>query len=282
MSAPAKLNFKLYQGSTFNEVLRWESPVKVYKPITAITKSAPCVVTTSEDHNLPIGWRFRVVGAGGMKEINSSSEDYYTATGNVTESPLLEQTWLDQEALWVDLRDQDAATIAPRTRPWAGLASSAAYPILMQYTAPAGTPAAPSNMPPVLNSAINAYNNWQEAIALPTRTIEINQVNSLLYTTYTSGGVVEYNKPIDMTGYTARMQLRSKLDSSTVIEELTTENDKIVIDNVNKTIKLLISATTTAAYTFSSAVYSLEVISSGGQVTPFANGTITLVKEVTR
>jgi hypothetical protein len=85
-----------------------------------------------------------------------------------------------------------------------------------------------------------------------------------------------------MTGYTARMQLRSKLDSSTIIEELNTENGKIVIDNVNKTIKLIISADNTSAYTFSSAVYSLELISSGGQVTPFANGIITLVKEVTR
>jgi len=78
------------------------------------------------------------------------------------------------------------------------------------------------------------------------------------------------------------MQIRSKIDDATVIQELTTSNGAIVINNTNKTITLNITAEVTAAYTFSTAVYSLEMVSSGGQVTPFCNGTITLVKEVTR
>jgi hypothetical protein len=78
------------------------------------------------------------------------------------------------------------------------------------------------------------------------------------------------------------MQIREKIDSSTTIDELTTENGKITIDNVAKTISLTLSATATAAYIFTSAVYSLELVSSGGEVTPFATGSITLVKEVTR
>lgn len=82
MQQPAKLNYKVYQGSTFQETYRWESQTKVYVPISAISKSAPCVITTQVPTDLPIGWRFRVVGAGGMKEINTTSEDsYYIATG---------------------------------------------------------------------------------------------------------------------------------------------------------------------------------------------------------
>jgi hypothetical protein len=77
---PAKLNYKVYQGSTFEEIYRWESETKVYVPISSISKAAPCVITTSNQHNLPVGWRFRVVGAGGMKEINSVNDSYYLAT----------------------------------------------------------------------------------------------------------------------------------------------------------------------------------------------------------
>ena len=38
MAAPIKLNFKVYQGSTFSETLRWESATRVYVPITNISK----------------------------------------------------------------------------------------------------------------------------------------------------------------------------------------------------------------------------------------------------
>ena len=41
MTTPAKINFKVYQGSTFSEVLRWESSSKGYKTITGISNTAP-------------------------------------------------------------------------------------------------------------------------------------------------------------------------------------------------------------------------------------------------
>ena len=59
MTAPVKTNFKIYQGSTFTEVLRWESYTKVYKTITNITKTAP-VVITAIGHGMPVGWRAKV------------------------------------------------------------------------------------------------------------------------------------------------------------------------------------------------------------------------------
>ena len=196
MSTPAKINFKLYQGSTFNEVLRWESSLKTYVPITGITKSAPLVVTAPA-HGVPVDWRVKFTSILGMTELNSE-DTYYNAT-----------------SVTVD-------------------------------------------------------------------TITVNAINSLGFKAYTSGGVVEYNTPVDLTGFTARMQIRSKIDSDTVIQELTTENGYIIINNTNKTITLNLPASITSQFTFSSVVYSLEMVSSGGQVTPFCNGTITLVKEVTR
>ena len=207
MSAPAKINFKIYQGATFNEVLRWESSVRVYKTITAITRSAPLVVTAVA-HGIPAEWRVRFTNILGMTDLNSV--DTYIGSSGVT------------------------------------------------------------------------LDGYHKVSAVTTDTITINSINSLGFKAYTSGGIAEYNLPVDMTGYTARMQIREKITSTDTILQLTTENSGIIIDNGNKTIKINISATATAALNFTTAVYGLEMVSSGGQVTSFVAGNISLVKEVTR
>ena len=58
------------KGETFIRVVRWESLPFVYSAITAITKAAPCVVT-SASHGLADCWRAAVVSAGGMRQINA-------------------------------------------------------------------------------------------------------------------------------------------------------------------------------------------------------------------
>ena len=196
MAAPAKINFKMYQGSTFNESLRWESGKKVYKTITNITQAAPCVVT-STSHGVPDQWRVKITNVGGMKDINSSE-------------------------------------------------------------------------------------NYNVATLIDTDTIELNSINAIGFAAYTSGGVIEYNEPVDITGYIARMQIREKIDSVDFIDEYTTLANTLVIDEVANTISIIVPAITTTAYTFSQVVYSLELESPAGVVTPFANGQITLIKEVTR
>lgn len=75
----------------------------------------------------------------------------------------LETLYLEQEQQWIDVRDQDAANIAPATRAWAGLPSYQAYDIIVA-TFPI-EPAAPGNLVPVANNAKNAYLAWQEALA---------------------------------------------------------------------------------------------------------------------
>jgi len=194
MVTPIKLNLKVYQGSTFSKVLRWESNTKKYIPITAISKAAPMVVT-APSHGVPVGWRTKLTNISGMKEV--ANTDYITNTA----------TTLD--------------------------------------------------------------------------TLTFNSINSLNYTAYASGGVLEYNQPIDLAGITARMQIREKITSPTVLLELTTENGLIQIDNTLKTIVFSIPASVTQTLTFKQAVYSLELVKAT-TVVPFAGGTISLVPEVTR
>jgi hypothetical protein len=191
---PAKVNFKIYQGSTFREVFRWESSLKTYLPITSITKAAPPTITCTGTLP-PVGWRAKVTGVLGMKEINS--DEYRVVT-----------------------------------------------------EASAGT-------------------------------VIFNSINASGYTTYTSGGILEYNTPMDLTGYTARLQVRPQTASTTTILTLTTENGGIVIDNVLKTITVLATATQTTALNFTSAVYSLELVKNS-EVSTFSTGNVGLVAEVTR
>ena len=196
---PAKISYKIYQGSTFTETLRWESETKAYMPISAITQAAPCVITTSSAHTVPINWRVRVTGVNGMKDINTVAEDtYYLVTGKTT------------------------------------------------------------------------------------NTVTLNQVNSAAYATYTSGGILSWNMPVPITGYTAQMQIRETLESETVIAELSTANNRIIIDPVNYTISMKLSSAITAGFNFDSAVYSMDLTDAQGVVFQFLNGSITLVKEIVR
>lgn len=279
---PAKLSYKIYQGSTFQEAYRWETQTKVYVPIQSITKAAPCVITTTAAHNLPLGWRFRVTGAGGMKEINSVGDDaYYLNTGNASIRDYLESVWADLEEMWLDARSQDIAVAAPATRPWANLPSHLAYIAISNYITPQGTLPPASNLITIAKSAMDARAAWLSDTS-STTTIQANAINSLGYTTYTSGGVIEYNAPMDLSPYKARMQVRKTVSSTELIYEASSDAGQIVLNNTDRTVTITIPASVTAGFNFTSAVYSLELYTTGGTVIPFLAGNLTLVQEITR
>jgi hypothetical protein len=87
---------------------------------------------------------------------------------------------------------------------------------------------------------------------------------------------------VNLTGYTARMMIRSTIDDSSTIVSLTTENGGITLGGAAGTIALLISATATAALTAGTAVYDLELISASSVVTRLLQGSVTIAREVTR
>lgn len=87
--------------------------------------------------------------------------------------------------------------------------------------------------------------------------------------------------PWNFTGYTARMQVRRTVDSSTTIISLTTENGRITLAGNSGIMELNISAADTATIT-SSGVYDIEIISDTGIVSRIMQGNFTLSQEVTR
>lgn len=197
---PARINLRVYQGSTFRETFRWESQTKAYSAISNISKAAPCVITTSTAHTIPAGWRFRVTDVVGMLQINQASEDDYYIASEVTQN-----------------------------------------------------------------------------------TVTINNINSINFSNYSSGGTVSYNLPIPLENFTAVFQIRENISSSTVIKQLTSQtNGGIVIDTTNKLITLTINAQDTTNFTFTNAVYGLELTGLDGEIIPLLSGNIALIREVVR
>lgn len=88
--------------------------------------------------------------------------------------------------------------------------------------------------------------------------------------------------PIDLTGYSARMQIRATVESAAIIHEATTVNGQIVLGGAAGTVTFAIPATATELFTFDEAVYDLEVESAGGHVTRLVEGVVYLSPEVTR
>lgn len=96
----------------------------------------------------------------------------------------------------------------------------------------------------------------------------------------------------DITGYDARMQIRTGYDAASATETLSVSNGEITIDGANGNVYLELAATRTANIPVdlnstaippkSIYVYDLELIDNGGRVSKLLYGTAEVYAEVTR
>lgn len=197
---PTRKDLIVEQGRTFRSVVRWEVEPLVYRPITAITRTAPPVMTVPA-HGMPNGWRAAVVDVVGMVEMNAKKN------------------------------------------------------------------------PPALA-------DYRRMTVVDASTVTVDELSAAAFKAYTSGGYLAYFTPADLASFTARMSIKNKV-GGTVLASLTSVGGAIVVDDTLKTITLVLSATVTAAYTWASGVYDLEMVSPAGVVTAILYGNVTLTKEVT-
>lgn len=66
-------NITIEQGSTYQQTVFWESTPFVYRPISAISKTAPVSITCA-GHGLVDGWRVAVIGVVGMTQLNAAND----------------------------------------------------------------------------------------------------------------------------------------------------------------------------------------------------------------
>lgn len=86
---------------------------------------------------------------------------------------------------------------------------------------------------------------------------------------------------INLTGATARMQVRAEVEATAIIIELTTANSRIVINGAQGEIDLIITAADTSALPLGNHYYDLELV-QGTFVTRLIEGRFFVKAEVTR
>lgn len=186
------------KGKTFTKAFRWETLPFVYKPITAISRAGP-VVITAVAHGLPDGWRASVLSVKGMLQINAQNDP----------------------------------------------------PLDLDYH-------------PVTVAGVD--------------NVSLNDIDSSNYKAYTSGGYLRFYTPVDLTGFTARGQIKDKI-GGTELYLFTNANGRINIDTVNKRITLTMSAVDSAALAFKTGIFDLELVSAGGVVTGLVDPTPVIIKD---
>lgn len=87
---------------------------------------------------------------------------------------------------------------------------------------------------------------------------------------------------VNLTGCTARMQIREKITSDTALVSLTTENGGIVLGGTAGTIRRFMSAEDTAELDWKTGVYDLEIEFADGTVRRLLAGSVVVSPEVTR
>jgi hypothetical protein len=87
--------------------------------------------------------------------------------------------------------------------------------------------------------------------------------------------------PMNLTGYTAAMQVRETYDSTTTLLSLT-NGSGITLGGTAGTIAVLVSSTATAAIADGFYSYDLEITSGGGVTDRLLQGKFVVTPQVTR
>ena len=81
------------------------------------------------------------------------------------------------------------------------------------------------------------------------------------------------NSPVDITGYSADMQIRQFVDSTSLLAEASTANGKITLNTTQGTLNITLPATETTGYTAGNYTYALNLTAPNGFVYQLLNGT---------
>lgn len=90
------------------------------------------------------------------------------------------------------------------------------------------------------------------------------------------------NIPVDLTGYSARLQVRENHYSSETLLDISSPDNGMSLGGSAGTIDILVSASDTSNIPAGNFLYDLELESSGGEVSRIIEGSFIVTPEVTR
>jgi hypothetical protein len=91
-------------------------------------------------------------------------------------------------------------------------------------------------------------------------------------------------QPINLAGWSARMQVRTSPDAKAAVLELSTDNGKVTVDGNQFKNKLAPVDTSSVRITGEAleGVYDYEIVDANGNVTLIDSGTFVIQREITR
>ena len=120
-----------------------------------------------------------------------------------------------------------------------------------------------------------------ERLQINIRPISINPVvDQRTDTVYKLVVKDAHGEDVDLSGYTAKMELRPYALAKRCYDSLTTENGRLVVEGNGVTV--VFPAGVTAGYKFREAVYDLVIISADGLQYRIAEGDVNIREGVTR
>ena len=131
-----------------------------------------------------------------------------------------------------------------------------------------------------IDGVLPSQYNFQAA-TIASRTTTAFTVTNPATGIYISGGIATV--PINLTGYTAALQIRSLPESPTAVLSLATGGNGITIPTpTNGTVEVQATAAQTRAIVAGTYYYDIEITSAGGIVYRLAQGQVVVSAEVTR
>lgn len=89
------------------------------------------------------------------------------------------------------------------------------------------------------------------------------------------------NVPVDLGTYTATMDVRPAPNSTTLVDQLTTGNGKLVLNQVTGEIEIILTAAQTSGLPLGQFQYDLNIIAANGTVTKLIQGAFVVLDPVT-
>lgn len=127
--------------------------------------------------------------------------------------------------------------------------------------------------------------DYYDATVIDANTIELNEVNGADFKPWTSGGVVQWNTPVSLAGFTGRLRVESRhggtLLASNLVADAPLNLLDLLIDDTLKTITSVFPATATTALSGKNGVWEVEMASGDATpvITQLLRGKISVGKE---
>lgn len=116
--------------------------------------------------------------------------------------------------------------------------------------------------------------DYKQATVIDDDTIELNSVNAEHFGAYTSGGVLQYNTPMDMTGYTPQLIVSVSRTNSTELEDI---SNLVTVDAAAHTITFEFPAD--KEWDYAKGFYTFDMVSSGGRVYRLLEGSFSVSED---